>query len=239
MATAVDIPRRVLNGGDLFRMKWVSDPQIRKDGSAVAYVLKSNDIRSDRQTQSIRIINVTSGAERPVGEAPGQYSTPRWAPDGQRLAYLFAVETGRPQIYAHSMLTGTEHAITGVSEIPRDIAWSPDGHSIAFVMFVPEPDPTLGAAPEKPAGASWAEPLKIITDLNYRIDGEGYARQGYSHLFVVSAEGGTPQQLTFGLSAKQAPCHGRPTGAMSCWPEVGARTGNESPWTGAGTCPST
>ena len=212
MATAAEIPRRVLNGGDLFRMKWVSDPQIRKDGSAVAYVRQSNDIRSDRQTQSISIVNVTTGAEMPVGDAAGLYSAPRWAPDGQRLAYLFAAEGGRSQIYVHSMLTGTEHAVTGVRELPRDIAWSPDGHAIAFVMFVPEPDPTLGAAPEKPDGASWAEPLKIITDLNYRIDGEGYARHGYSHLFVIAAEGGTPRQLTFGPFSETGPLSWSPDG---------------------------
>ena len=210
---AAEIPRRVLNGSDLFTMQWVSDPQIRKDGSAVAYVRKSNDIQTDRPTQAITIVSVATGAQTQVGNQPGLYSSPRWAPDGQRLAYLLAVEGGRPQIYVRSVLSGTEHAVTSLSETPRDLAWSPDAHSIAFVMFVPEPDPTLGAAPEKPAGASWAEPLKIITDLNFRIDGEGYARHGYSHVFVVSAEGGVPRQITFGSFSETGPLSWSPDGS--------------------------
>jgi hypothetical protein len=59
--------------------------------------------------------------------------------------------------------------------------------------------------PAKPEGAEWAAPLGIITDVTYRADGAGYLKPGYTHAFVVSAEGGAPRQLTFGAFNEAGP----------------------------------
>ncbi|MEY3905452.1 MAG: hypothetical protein RIR59_275, partial [Pseudomonadota bacterium] len=52
--------------------------------------------------------------------------------------------------------------------------------------------------PPAPEGARWAEKPVVIDRLNYRADGAGYAEQGYSHIFTVPADGGTPRQITSG-----------------------------------------
>src|SRR6185503_13996585 len=44
----------------------------------------------------------------------------------------------------------------------------------------------------------WAPPVKIIDSVTYRVDGAGYLESGFTHVFIVSAEGGTPRQLTEG-----------------------------------------
>jgi dipeptidyl aminopeptidase/acylaminoacyl peptidase len=66
--------------------------------------------------------------------------------------------------------------------------------------------------PSRPEGANWAEPLTVITDVKYRADGEGYLKPGYSHAFVVSAEGGFPRQLTFGAFNEEGPVSWTPDG---------------------------
>jgi hypothetical protein len=58
----------------------------------------------------------------------------------------------------------------------------------------------LGSAPDKPEGAKWADPLQVINAVTYRTDEEGYLDPGYSQLFSVPAEGGSPVQLTFGAT---------------------------------------
>ena len=63
----------------------------------------------------------------------------------------------------------------------------------------------LGEPPAKPEGAHWADPLTVITDVTYRADGAGYLTPGYSHAFVVSADGGSPRQLTFGAFNEDGP----------------------------------
>ena len=63
----------------------------------------------------------------------------------------------------------------------------------------------------KPEGAEWAAPFKEIRTLNYRHDGKGYLKEGYHHVFVLPADGGTPRQLTRARTSTAAPLPGRPT----------------------------
>ena len=198
-------PSHVFEGRDIFGLQWVEDPQIRPDGRAVAYVRMSYDIMSDRPRSSLWLMDVDSGTQVPIASGPGAHVSPRWSPDGKRLAYVSSSEGGHPQLFVRWMQTGEVARITDLTEAPSGLAWSPDGRSIAFIMLIPDDKPKLGTAPEKPEGATWAEPLTVITDVTYRADGEGYLTPGYSHAFVVSADGGSPRQLTFGAYNEDGP----------------------------------
>jgi Tol biopolymer transport system component len=65
-------------------------------------------------------------------------------------------------------------------------------------MFVPEKPKPYVKLPEKPEGAEWAAPAKMIRKVRYRADGQGYLEDGFSQLFLVPAEGGSPRRLTPG-----------------------------------------
>jgi acylaminoacyl-peptidase len=52
--------------------------------------------------------------------------------------------------------------------------------------------------PAPPEGAKWADPPAVIDRLIYRHDRAGYLKPGFTHLFVVPAEGGTPRQISSG-----------------------------------------
>ncbi len=65
-------------------------------------------------------------------------------------------------------------------------------------MLVPAPPETSPPCRRKPEGAEWAKPPKVIRKLRYRSDGAGYLKDGYFHIFVLPAEGGTPRQITSG-----------------------------------------
>ena len=60
-------------------------------------------------------------------------------------------------------------------------------------MHVPDPVKPFVEPPVRPEGAEWAAPPKVVTRLVYRADGEGYLRDGHTHLFVLSADGGAPR----------------------------------------------
>ena len=198
-------PSHVFEGRDIFNLQWVEDPQIRPDGHEVAYVRMSYDIMSDRPKSSLWLVDIDTGAQAPIATGPGSHVAPRWSPDGKRLAYVSSSEGGHSQLFVRWMQTGQTARITDLTEAPSGLAWSPDGRSIAFIMLVRDEKPKLGKAPEKPEGANWAEPLTVITDVQYRADGEGYLEPGYSHAFVVSADGGAPRQLTFGAYNEDGP----------------------------------
>jgi dipeptidyl aminopeptidase/acylaminoacyl peptidase len=192
-------PSRVLTGADLFKLEAAADPQISPDGKTIVYVRRSNDIMSDRTRASIWSIDVASGAQTPLISGPGSHGQPRWSPDGSRLAYISSAdEQAGAQLYVRWMKNGANARITGLPDTPHAITWSPDGSRLAYAMFVPDEGAKLGKAPEKPAGAKWAEPLQVIDSVVYRTDEGGYSKPGYEQIFWVSAEGGAPTQLTFG-----------------------------------------
>ena len=97
------------------------------------------------------------------------------------------------------MDTGQTALVTNIQESPSNIAWSPDGKSIAFTMNVSfDARPFSVNMPEKPEGAEWSPAFEYVTETRYQADGSGILDPAYSHIFVVPAEGGTPRQLTDG-----------------------------------------
>jgi dipeptidyl aminopeptidase/acylaminoacyl peptidase len=212
VAAPAAAPSHVFEGKDLFSLQVVTDPQIRPDGHVIAYVRVSYDIMTDRPRRSIWLVDADTGAQTPLATGPGSSHSPRWSSDGKRLAYVASAEGGHSQLYVRWMETEQAARVTDLTEAPEDLEWSPDGRSIAFIMLTPDDKTNLGVSPQRPEGASWAEPLTVITDVKYRADGEGYLKPGYSHVFVVSAEGGFPRQLTFGAFNEQGPLSWTPDG---------------------------
>jgi dipeptidyl aminopeptidase/acylaminoacyl peptidase len=197
LAKPAEGPSRIFEPNDLFALEQAQDPQIRPDAGAVAYVRSSEDIMTDKARRAIWLADAQTGAQTPVVTGADSAFAPRWSPDGRRLAYVSTAE-GRPQLYVRWMATGATARVAELPEAPNDLAWSPDGRFIAFSMLTRDDGVTLGAPLTKPDGAKWAEPLKVFDTVSYREDGEGYLKPGFSHLYIVSADGGAPRQLTFG-----------------------------------------
>ncbi|MDJ0940576.1 MAG: S9 family peptidase [Woeseiaceae bacterium] len=188
----------VLKNVDVFQLEVAADPQISPDGSQIVYVRRSMDIMSDRPVSNLWIIDANGGNHRPLESGARSFSSPRWSPSGDRLAFVTGVDGRGSQIHVRWMDTGQTAMLTNVRQSPSSMAWSPDGRSIAFSMFVEKTPRPLAKPPSKPEGAKWAPPVKVIEEMPYRGDGAGYLDVGYSHIFIVSAEGGTPRQLTSG-----------------------------------------
>lgn len=172
---------------DVFEIEFPMDPQISPDGRQVAYQRTSMDRMRDRQRSELWIVDADGTGHRRL--AAGR--SPRWSPDGERLAYL-----AEGQIRVRWMDTGDTATITQLTESPGGIRWSPDGRRIAFHMLVREAPPQLAPPPKPPPGAEWADPPILEDRFKNRQDGVGYLDFGHRHLFVVSAAGGTPTQVT-------------------------------------------
>ena len=206
------VAARVMSGIDLFGLEQAADPQISPDGTHVVYVRNTADVMVDRINSTLWIVDTRTGQQTPLSAGPGRHSSPRWSPDGSRIAYVSAIDGNQPQLFVHWIASGETAKVTGLPNSPSSISWSPEGRQIAYVMTVPGTPTTLGSAPPKPEGAKWAEPLEVIDRVTYRADGGGYIKPGYDHVFLVAADGGAPRQLTFGNVNDAGPLSWTPDG---------------------------
>ena len=179
---------------DVFDLEWASDVQISPDGQTVAYVRNGMNVMTDRREGRIWTVRTDGTRHRKLTSEDRSESSPRWSPDGTRLAFVSGGE-----IHLWWADAGTVARLTQLERSPGGITWSPDGNRIAFSMLVPGKLPGLSVRmPAKPDGAAWGETPHVETRLTHERDGSGYIEPGHRHLFVVPAEGGTARQITRG-----------------------------------------
>jgi len=173
----------------------VSDPQISPDGAQIVYTRGWIDKMNDRRESSIWIMNADGSKNRFLVDGSG----PIWSPDGTRIAYTAQGEPEGSQIFVRWMdAEGATSQVTRLEKGPGGLRWSPDGNTISFTMTVEgEPAWTVDP-PGRPDGASWVAAPKVVTRADYRQDRQGFVDEGWQHVFVVPAEGGTARQLTDG-----------------------------------------
>ena len=176
--------------------EWVSGPQISPDGSQILYTRAWVDKMEDRRRSSVWIMNADGARNRFLVDG----SAPRWSPDGSRIVFTDQDDAGDAQLFVRWMdAEGAISQVTRVERSPANPRWSPDGTQIAFSMTVESaPSEWSVELPSRPDGAEWTAGPKVVERLQYRRDRQGYIDDGYSHVFLVPAEGGTPRQLTNG-----------------------------------------
>jgi dipeptidyl aminopeptidase/acylaminoacyl peptidase len=173
----------------------VQTPQLSPDGAQIIYTRRWIDKMNDKWETSLWMMNTDGSHQRVLVQG----SDVRWSPDGKRIAYVAKGEPSGSQIWVRWMdAEGAASQITHLTETPAALEWSPDSKTIAFTMNVPTKQDWRIAMPSAPKGAKWIEPPKIVTRLDFRSDRIGYTDEAYRHIFTISADGGTPRQVTNG-----------------------------------------
>jgi dipeptidyl aminopeptidase/acylaminoacyl peptidase len=200
---------RPLEVDDLLRLQSVGDPQISPDGSLVVYSVEHLDREADEARSALWAVEVASGERRRL-TAPGTSAgSPRFSPDGKRLAFLSDRPTGeeeegeeaKTQVWAFDLRGGDAQPLTAVRQGIEDFAWAPDSRRLALVIRDPEPEPAEGEE-ERP------RPV-VIDRLQFKRDYAGYLERRYTHLWVLDlgagGTGGEPRQVTSGQTDDSEP----------------------------------
>jgi len=114
---------------------------------------------------------------------------PRWSPDGRTVAFVSDREE-RKELWLIPADFGEARRLTHGSSDVSQHAWSPDGERLVYVTKTDRPasdDPTH--APKE------GSDVRVITQLGYKMDGEGFWDGRYKHLFTVpiTSGGATPK----------------------------------------------
>lgn len=185
---------RFLTVEDYLNYETVADPQIAPDGTQVVYTRRWANTVDDKMDTALWIMSTDGSRNRFLAKG----ADAAWSPDGTRVAYIAEGEPKGPQVFVRWIAEGASTQITHVEHAPSNVTWSPDGRQLAFSMLVPKPSKWEIPLPKPPEGAKWTKAPAVIDRLHYRQDRVGYTEPGFTHLFVVPADGGTPRALTSG-----------------------------------------
>ena len=116
--------RQPFSADDLWLWRTASDARISPDGSRVVYV-KGGPRAADAADANLWIASSDARERRQFTQGAWRDSSPRWSPDGTRIAYL-SDRSGSTQIFVQ------DKQITDVRSAPLSIAWAADGRSIVF-----------------------------------------------------------------------------------------------------------
>lgn len=195
---------------DIARVVVMEELDVSPDGSIA--LVGSRVVRRGRY-ESHLFTTIPSRRARPVAITSGRVrdTSPRISPDGARVAFLRADpddDDAPAKLCTVSIGGGTVRRWAPMGSKPgfgaiAEIAWSPDGRSIAFTAaveparFLVGPRPGVGSAASR-ASTMPSPTARRITRTDWRWDGIGH-RDHWSHLFVLElTRGARPRQITSG-----------------------------------------
>jgi dipeptidyl aminopeptidase/acylaminoacyl peptidase len=160
-----------------------SDARLHPDGARVAFVVTQADLDDERYVRRIWLWDGTEA--RPITAGPSDAS-PRWSPDGARLAFLRASGDDPAQIAVLPTEGGEATVVSQFALGVREVEWSPAGDRLAAVATS-----WTAEYAELDEEARTAHPRRIRR-LPYRADGTGWTHDRRSHVYLVDPGGADP-----------------------------------------------
>jgi dipeptidyl aminopeptidase/acylaminoacyl peptidase len=183
-----------LSSEDLYEFRFLTDAQISPDGARVAYSVKTANAARDGYQGVIWLV-LFDGAKPAVQLTAGgsQDATPLWSPDGERLAFTSdrgAVPKGRKRAPRNTFVLdlggGQARQLTHFGDDCSDLAWSPDGRSLAFIVRDPKDS------------SDEDDGVRVYDRARYKSDEGGLLDDRRKHIWTVGADGAGPRRLTEG-----------------------------------------
>lgn len=157
----------------------------------IAYVVAQRSPKGAHYT--LEVADIDGHGPQPLLTANEPIMSPKWSPDGRRLAYV-SFEKDIPVVYVQDVASGRRQLISSASGLNSAPSWSPDGNRLALVL-------TKTGAPKIFAMDLGSRALTQVTD-GSAIDTEPvWAADGKSILFT-SNRGGNPQVYRVALGDK-------------------------------------
>ena len=179
---------RKIDLSDLQKIVTISNPAISPDGKSIVIIVSRVNWDEDRYDSQLVLVDIAAGAQRPLTNIHKGLDLPQWSPSGDRLAFLAEAGEGKKaaaQIFVLPMNGGEPQQITSAPLGVEQFAWRPDGAFIAF------------GSPDEPPNKADIEKHHDLFEVgdNSFLDTSAPTP---SHLWMVSASGGTAKRLTSG-----------------------------------------
>ncbi len=187
---------------ELLKLRRVSDPQLSPDGRHVAYVVTDVSLEKNSRTNHIWLVPTAGGEPVAVARSEKAEDTPRWSPDGKKLAFV-STRDGASQVWVVDMgpagSVGEPKKVTSIATEASGVRWSPDGKWILFTSDVyPECADAACNARRLKEFEGRKSKARVFEHLMFR-HWVSWKEGRFSHLFIAPADASAaPRDLTPG-----------------------------------------
>jgi dipeptidyl aminopeptidase/acylaminoacyl peptidase len=189
---------------DMMQLKRIGEPVLSPDGRWVGFTAVDVNLDENTRKPHLWVVPIGGGLAHRLAPSTGVGEDRiRFAPDSKRILFESSRD-GNSQIWVQDFdsstgtLTGEPHKATNISTEASGGLWSPDGKSILFVSSVyPHCNDDACNKQRDEERAKSKVKASLFTQLMFR-HWNHYLDGKYSHLFVVSADGGVARDLTPG-----------------------------------------
>ncbi|MBX5464165.1 MAG: S9 family peptidase [Clostridia bacterium] len=184
---------RALEAEDLFRLRFLGEPELSPDGSRLLCVETTIDPkRNGYRSRLVAFDPERGGPPRPWTNPPEGRSDrhPRYSPGGGQVGFL-SDRSGSNQLWLMPADGGEARQVTQVKGI-ADFAWVDERRLLLTVREGEEgpepPEPEEEGPPPDEAAAQrkrYTRDVRVVDRIFYRIDSVGYIHRERSHLFLL------------------------------------------------------
>ncbi|MCD7036251.1 S9 family peptidase [Metabacillus sp. GX 13764] len=175
---------------DLYQLTSLTDPRLSPDGKKAVYVETKIKKENHQYISSLHVAVLRSKHLSQWTHGEHRDHSPRWSPDGSKLAFL-SDRSGKTQLYVMSSNGGEARQLTDSIYPASAPVWSPDGKSLLFSLSISDGQ-AYGDLEEKD---KFPEPL-TVRNMSYKSDGSGFLKDRESQLFQLNMETKEIVQLT-------------------------------------------
>ncbi len=202
-AVSASAAARPVAAEDLFKLSFVSDPQIDPAGTRVAFIVSRMNGPKNRYDSDLYLVPASGGAPTRITRT-GRDSSPAWSPDGSTVAFVRgpSKKGERAQIFAYDVRTGKTKQLTHLRDGASDPLYSHSGRQLLFTSVTVDAPPSTNvdfrAAGFSPSKAERKSDVRVIREMHFDANGAGYIYDRHAHLWVMNADGSGVRALTGG-----------------------------------------
>jgi len=168
-------------------------------GTKVAYITAEE--QPDGRLYSLVVSDQDGENENTVMESKDPIMSPAWSPDSRQIAYV-SFEGSRSSIFVQTLRSGNRFQVSDAPGINGAPAFSPDGRKLVITLGGVEGNPDIYVLDIRTRQTKRLTTHRAIdTEGTWSPDGKYIYftsdRAGGPQVYRISADGGTPERITF------------------------------------------